>query len=321
MTALVAGIGYIGSKVAEDLLTAGESVIGVDNFFATDRQVIANLAAKGDFDFVEGSVTSRRTIERCLRGRRVSTIYWLAAQASAHPDAATPRYTETTNLLAPRLMLDAAREFGIRTVVLASSLRVYGPYLTGHVDESSQYGVFTDLAHLSQCYVEKLAEMYASLHRLRCLAVRLGVAYGIGPLVKRDYRFMTVPNKFCLQAARGEDLVVSATGARPIGFIHVADAAQAMLMADRCWTFDGFAALNAATEVASPLGIAAMVKAEARNAGRDVSVVATCAESAQPEEAVLSSRLDGIGFKGAHRLEPTVKEMLQYFAATEETRH
>lgn len=314
MTALVAGIGYIGSKVAEDLLLAGKRVVGVDSFFATERRVVADLAAKGAFDFVEGSVTSRRTIEKALSGRDVDTIYWLAAQASAHPEAASPRYTETTNLLAPRLMLDSAREFGVRTVVLASSLKVYGPYLHGPVDESNPYGLFTDLAHLSQCYVEKLAEMHAALHGLRCVAVRLGVVYGLGPVVKRDYRFMTAPNKFCLQAARGEELVVTASGARPMGFIHVADAAQAMLLAGNCADFDAFTAVNAAIEVASPLEIAMMVRKEAAILGREVAV-ATPEGLPQPGSTIkVSSKLDALGFKGLRRLAPTVRGMLRYFA-------
>ena len=314
MTALVAGIGYIGSKVAEDLLLAGERVVGVDNFFATERRVVADLATKGDFDFVEGSVTSRRTFEKALRGRDVDTVYWLAAQASAHPEAASPRYTERTNLLAPRLILEAAREFGLRTVVVASSLKVYGPYLHDPVDESSPYGVFTDLAHLSQCYVEKLAEMYAALGGLRCVAVRLGVVYGLGPVVKRDYRFMTAPNKFCLQAARGEELVVTASGARPMGFIHVADAAQAMLLAGNCEDFDGFTAVNAATEIASPLHIAGMVRDAAATLGREVRVKAPDVPMARRPVIALSSRLDALGFRGSRRLAPTIREMLGYFA-------
>ena len=67
MTALVAGIGYIGSMVAENLLSRGDRVIAIDNFFATERQVVADLSAKGNLDFVEGNVNSRETIERALR--------------------------------------------------------------------------------------------------------------------------------------------------------------------------------------------------------------------------------------------------------------
>lgn len=317
MTALVAGIGYIGSMVAEDLLTRGERVIAVDNFFATERQVVTDLSRKGTFDFVKGSVHSRETIEKCLSQSKVDTIFWLAAQASAHPEAATPRYTETTNLLAPRLMLDAARQFGIKTVVLASSIKVYGPYLRGSVDEGSPYGVFSDLAHLSQCYTEKLAEMYAGLYGIRCIAVRLGIVYGLGPVVKRDYRFMTAPNKFCCQAARGEDLVVTEAGARPMGFIHVADAARAMVLAADSPQLGGFTAVNAATEVTSPLDIAMTVKAEGRSMGRDVRVLAPQIETGRYADIIVSSRLDSLGFQGARQLAPTVREMIRHFAETD----
>ena len=188
MAVLVGGLGYIGSQVAYDLLQRGERVVGLDNLFSTDSAAIRRLVTEYGLDFVQGSVTSARTIAQALRRAPIDTIYWSAAQASAHPQAAPPHYTEATNLQGPRLMLDAARERGVKTIVFASSLKVYGPYFDytshGWVDESAPYGAFSDLAHLSHCYVEKLLEMYAKLYGLKCVPVRLGIVYGLGPVVK-----------------------------------------------------------------------------------------------------------------------------------------
>src|SRR6266480_8127040 len=99
------------------------------------------------------------------------------------------------------------------------------------VDECRPYGAFRDLSHLSKVYAEKLLEMYALTRGLRCLALRFGVAYGLSPVLKTDERFMTAPNKFCRQAARGETLAVFGGGRAPAGWVQLADAVAATIAA------------------------------------------------------------------------------------------
>ena len=95
------------------------------------------------------------------RPPRCGRCYLLAAQASAHPQAAPPEYTEETNLRGPRLVFEGALRHGRPPVVYGSSFHVYGPGLQGEVDESRPYGALRDLAHLSKVYAEKLGEMMA----------------------------------------------------------------------------------------------------------------------------------------------------------------
>ena len=63
------------------------------------------------------------------------------------------------------------------------------------------------------------------------VSVRLGVTYGLAPIMKTTPAFMTVPNLFCQRAANAEVLQVLED--RPMAFIHVDDAAEALLAADR----------------------------------------------------------------------------------------
>src|SRR5207248_8564430 len=75
---------------------------------------------------------------------------------------------------------------------------------------------------------------YTTLFRsgVAFVSVRLGVTYGVSPIMKTTPTFMTVPNLFCQRAARGEPLQVFED--RPVAFIHVQDAAQALIRgADR----------------------------------------------------------------------------------------
>ena len=198
---LVTGVGYIGARLALDLLEQGDEVVGLDNLFSTGPGDVAPLMAHPRFSLVRGSVADPRAVRTALDRAAPSVVYHLAGQPSADPSAATAQYTERSNLSGPRVLLDALRERGVRLLVLGSSFKVLGDALPERVDESQPYGRVGDLAHLSKVYQEKLAEMYSWDGGPRVVSVRLGITYGLGPVMKTDPRFQTVPNRFCARAA------------------------------------------------------------------------------------------------------------------------
>ncbi|MBI3978449.1 MAG: NAD(P)-dependent oxidoreductase [Chloroflexi bacterium] len=310
---VVAGVGYIGGRLVEYLLRQGRSVVGVENGFSTPLPAVRALDRLGDFRLVEGSILSAATLKKAFADP-VETVYLLAAQASAHPLAAPAGYTEQVNLVGPRLVLDAAVEAGARTVVYGSSLRVYGPKPTGEWTEATPYGSFGDLAHLSKIYVEKLLDLYSRRHGLRAIAARLAVVYGCGPILKRDERFLTVPHRFCLQAVRGEPLVVWPDGAAPDAFVHLDDAVEALALLAQSGAIAGYRAVNVVGELRSIRDLAMLVAAEAGRRGHPVGVVDHSMSEAPPAE-IRSCLKELTGFTPRRRLATTIPELLDAFAA------
>jgi nucleoside-diphosphate-sugar epimerase len=316
MALLVLGVGYIGSALVREALARGERVVALDNFFSSDESAVAGLGSSPDCTFIRGSITDPGALDAAFGAADdVSAVYLLAAQASANPLAATADYTEEVNLRGPRLVLEAMRRHGARTLVFGSATRVYGDSIPADADESTPYGRFADLSHLSKVYVEKLLEMHAGLDStdaLRCLAIRLGLVYGVAPVMKTDYRFMTAPNKFCLQAVRGEPLVVN--GGNEVGLIHVADAAGALLFAAGHDFGERYVALNAATEVASIAEVARLVEEAGAARGLEVRASLPAGVATRPARP-LDSRLTRAGFAPRHDLRAGVAEALAHFAA------
>jgi nucleoside-diphosphate-sugar epimerase len=328
VVALVTGIGYIGAALAETLLADGQQVVGLENGFSTVARVVTKLARHPRFRLVRGSVNSARSIERAFgavgaadaAGGGVDVVYHLAAQASAHPDAASASYTETTNLVAPRLVYEAAARHGVKAFVYGSSFRVYGDQLTGTVGEGTPYGRIGDLSHLSRVYAEKLLEMLAELHPVPAVSVRLGVVYGVGPVMKYDPRFLTVPNLFCLRAAAGEALTVHAGANRPIGFLHLDDAVQSLRVAADLARADGSGArsVNAVSEVLGVGEVAAIVERAAAALRLTVRV-----EGAGPLNGSrwsVASSLDAAGFRPTRRMAESLGEVLDYYVRNQERR-
>ncbi len=266
MTVLVTGIGYMGAALVAALLERGERVIGLDNRFSTDTAALARLAKAG-LVLIEGDVADPAAVEAAFAHGPFTVVFHFAAQASAHPAAAAAEYTERTNLQGPRVVLDAMLRHGTRTIVYASSFKVYGEGLRGTIDEAQRYGVFRDMSHLSKVHAEKLLEMYAGLHGLRCLALRFGIVYGLGPIFKTDPTFMTAPNKFCQQIAHGEEIAVFGGGRLPAGWLGLGDAVASTLTAADHVPFTGYRALNVVGEVASVAQVALLARAAAAARG------------------------------------------------------
>lgn len=310
MAVLVTGLGYLGAALAEQVLRQGETVVAIENRFSTDDAALDRLAGAG-VRLIPGDVADPAVVARAFALAPVATVYHFAAQASGHPDAASAEYTERTNLQGPRVLLDAMLHHGARDIVFASSLKVYGDNPSGVVGEDHPYGCQRDLSHLSKIYVEKLLELYAARHGLRCLALRYGVVYGLGPVFKTDERFMTVPNKFARRAARGEPLTVHGGGRTAVGFVHLADAVRATLAAAGHPGFAGYTPLNVNGEVATLANLARLVVAAGAARGLAVAVEGlTASDGADTPGFTVTSGLDAVPFRYERTLRDGVGEVL-----------
>lgn len=310
MAILVTGVGYIGSALAKRLLASGEDVIAVENYFSTPRQAVATLAECSRFTLIEGSITDSSVLERAFRSAKIHTVFHLAAQASARPDAAPVAYTQETNFTGPRMLLDACAAHGVRRVVFASSMRLYRPPLSRRVSERSPIYA-PDLVHLSQMYGELLLGGYRG-RGFTGLSVRMGVVHGVGPVLKTDPRFLAVPQRFCLQAARREPLRAATGPASLLAFVHLDDVVEGLL---RCADLRGGPTIaNLAAEVRTVASVAQAVKAVAEDRGIPVRIQ----HDGRPrryKERQLESALDATGFRPRRRLEDSLGDVLDSYLA------
>jgi nucleoside-diphosphate-sugar epimerase len=303
---LLTGVGYIGATLLGRLSQAGLTppTVALDNFYSTPREAIEAALPSG-VQLVEGDVADRAAVARAfdLLGNQPDTVvFHLAAQPSAAMAARDPALTERSNLVGARVVLEEAREHGAR-VVFGGSFRVYGDDLNGQaVDEQTPYGRVGDLSHLSKMYVEQLARMIG----LPFVSVRLGVTYGLSPIMKTTPAFMTVPNLFCQRAASGDVLQVLED--RPMAFVHVGDAADALLAAAQL-RGDAWQVVNAAPEVATIGQVARTVQGLAQD--RHLCVRLQGAVSSESGFRV-SSRL---AIEYRHNLGDGLGEVLDFFVA------
>jgi len=276
---------------------------------------------------VEGSITDQTSLTRAFSEAKIETVFHLAAQASARPDAAPLAYTQETNFTGPRLLLDACRAHAVSRVVVASSMRLYRTPLPSVVNESSPVNP-TDLVHLSHLYCEVLLAEHrrrdimragkepetSDRHQapLRSVAARMGIIHGISPVMKTDPKFLAAPQFFCLQAARGQTLDVNTGPETELTFLHIDDAVEALM---RCVDLPvDVPVVNVAAEVRSVASVAAAVQRAGAARGLDVRVDYH-GEHGPDASRSIESALDSTEFRPTRRIEQSIGDVLDYYIA------
>jgi len=225
--ALVTGVaGFIGSRLAGELLERGVEVVGIDSLSdyydpRIKRANVAALTARG-LAFVEGDLNALDLAALV----DADVVFHLAGQPGVRQSWGSEfrNYTRD-NVEATQALLEAVKGSPrVRRLVYASSSSVYGsaerfPTLeTDRPRPLSPYGV-TKLA------AEHLCGLYAESFGLPAVTLRYFTVYGPGQ--RPDMAF----HRFITAALRGEPIRVYGTGEQVREFTYVDDVVRATLLA------------------------------------------------------------------------------------------
>jgi UDP-glucuronate 4-epimerase len=184
MQLLVTGAaGFIGSHLCERLLSDGHRVAGLDNFDAfyspqVKRKNIAGCTSKKEFKLVEGDIRDNKCVESILTADKIEMIFHFAAKAGVRPSIEDPLGYQDVNVRGTLILLEAARKFGIKKFIFASSSSVYGnnkkvPFSeTDSVDNPISPYAATKKAGELLCYT------YSHLYDIDMTCLRLFTVYG-----------------------------------------------------------------------------------------------------------------------------------------------
>ncbi|HXH63100.1 MAG TPA: UDP-glucuronic acid decarboxylase family protein [Gemmatimonadales bacterium] len=218
MRVLVTGAaGFLGSNLTDLLLARGYQVIGVDNFITGNRDNIAHLAGRKEFEFIEQDVTRHLTIAGELGG-----VFHFASPASPIDYLEFPIQTLKVGSLGTHNALGLAKAKGAR-FFLASTSEVYGDPLIhpqpesywGNVNPVGPRGVYDE----AKRFAEAMTMAYHRFHHVDTRIVRIFNTYG--PRMRpRDGR---VVSNFIVQALFGEPLTIYGKGDQTRSFCYVDD--------------------------------------------------------------------------------------------------
>jgi len=209
------GAGFIGSHLCERLLSEGNEVICLDNFFTGRKQNIIHLLDDKKFELVRHDVTEPILLE-------VDQIYNLACPASPVHYQYNPVKTVKTSVMGMINMLGMAKRVHAR-ILQASTSEVYGDPLI-HPQTEDYFGNVNPIG-LRSCYDEgkRVAETlmmdYNRQNGVDTRIVRIFNTYG-ERMLENDGR---VVSNFVVQALRGQELTVYGAGTQTRSFCYVSD--------------------------------------------------------------------------------------------------
>jgi UDP-glucuronate 4-epimerase len=176
--------GFIGFHLARRLLSAGETVVGLDNINAyyditLKKDRLAQLRVTPRFTFFENDLTDRKAVAATFNFGNFDRIVHLAAQVGVRHSLIDPFSYVSCNVLGFLALLEEARQHAsIRHIVYASSSSVYG----GTTSEVMSVNQSTDSPLSIYAATKKMGELmaysYAQLFDLRLTGLRLFNVYG-----------------------------------------------------------------------------------------------------------------------------------------------
>ena len=218
---ITGGAGFIGRHLCTRLLSEGNEVLCLDNFFTGTKDNITHLLNEPHFELIRHDVTFPLYLE-------VDQIYNLACPASPVHYQHDPVQTTKTSVHGAINMLGLAKRTHA-TILQASTSEVYGDPEC-HPQPETYTGNVNPIGPRS-CYDEgkRCAETlffdYKRQHNLSIRVARIFNTYG--PFMHpNDGR---VVSNFIVQALRGEPITIYGDGNQTRSFCYVDDMVEALI--------------------------------------------------------------------------------------------
>ncbi len=220
------GAGFIGSHLAERLLSQGWEVSIVDDLSTGSIRNIESLKANPRFRYTIGSITEYGLMAEEID--RAEAVFHLAAAVGVRLIVENPVRTIETNIRGTEIVLELANKKKKR-LLIASTSEVYGKNSKVPFREEDDLVLGSTTRPrwsyaCSKAIDEFLALAYHTQHGLPVTIARLFNT--VGPRQTGMYG-MVIP-RFVDQALEGKPLTVYGDGTQTRAFCHVADVVRAL---------------------------------------------------------------------------------------------
>ncbi len=229
---ITGGAGFIGSHLADRLISRGDEVLVLDDLSSGSLENIAHLRDHPSFDFVEGSAADPSLVAPMVA--RSDVIVHLAAAVGVRLILEKPVHTIENNLFGTAVVLavasDAHRDGHSCKMLIASTSEVYGKGNRPPFRESDDI-TLGPTANSRWAYAcSKAMDEWLGLAYWREFQLPVVVARffnTVGPRQTGRYG-MVLPN-FVDQALASDPITVFGTGKQSRCFCHVTDTVEGIL--------------------------------------------------------------------------------------------
>jgi UDP-glucose 4-epimerase len=226
--AVTGGAGFIGSNLSEDLVSRGFRVVLVDNFSTGREENLSGWAAQaGDrVQILRSDINDTDKLREAFRGVRY--VFHQAAIPSVPRSIADPQTTQFANLNGTLSVLVAARDSGVKRVVVASSSSIYG-------DDAKLPKVETCVGRplspyaLTKLVCEEYCSLFYRIYGLETSCLRYFNVFG--PRQDPESQYAAVIPRFATRLLAGKSPIVYGDGEQTRDFTFISNVVDANWLA------------------------------------------------------------------------------------------
>ena len=241
------GAGFIGSHVADALLSRGDKVICIDDFndYYNPEQKEANISMameNENFVLYRGDIRDYGFLHRVFSKEMPDKVIHLAARAGVRLSIKQPLLYEEVNVKGTLSMLELAKDFKVKNFVFASSSSIYGVNKKIPFSEEDRVDNQISPYAVTKRAGELLCRSYHGLYGMNISCLRLFTVYG--PRGRPDM----APYKFTKLIDEGKELEMYGDGTTMRDYTFIADIVSGFAAAlDKDYGFEIFNLGNSQT--------------------------------------------------------------------------
>ena len=217
------GAGFIGSHVADLLLSEGWDVTVVDDLSSGKRENIPAAAKFHEIGMTSGELA------RVVADQGFDVVAHLAGQIDVRKSVADPIEDATTNILGTLNLMEAVRRKSPHTRVVFTSTggAIYGDLNTPPNVENYPKEPESPYA-ISKLSAEYYLAYYGRVHNMDCTAVRFSNVYGPRQDPHGEAGVVAI---FCGRILANRSLTIFGDGLQTRDYVYVGDVARAVHLA------------------------------------------------------------------------------------------
>jgi len=220
------GAGFIGSHLAEALVSQGYHAIILDDLSTGRQENIDSLLNQNKAEFIQGSITDLMFLQRVFQD--ASYVFHLAALARVPQSVADPLTTNEINIKGTLNVMLAAKENGVKKVIFSSSSAVYGESLVLPQSEATPLNPGSPYA-LTKLVGEYYGSIFNQLYNLPAVSLRYFNVFGSRQDPLSPYA--NVIPMFISRVAQDLSPIIYDDGEQSRDFVYVDDVVRANILA------------------------------------------------------------------------------------------